>query len=216
MFLWAIVLFFRVPTILMRVSEWTVEPFRPAGKCRYISGINGVQSYTLEGEHSDDFDLEISCLTNPFLIVRSSLDREPMSSYSLVLTAVDHGDRPRHRSNAIRLDIRLINQSMPIFQQTLYSVDLREDTPIGSTVLKVQADSDSDGVVVYDLLDESPFIIDRLTGTIQLRKLLDYEREQSYRLIIEASENHIASYVNDNPVSINIRVQGKPLERSKQ
>ena len=70
----------------------------------------------------------------------------------------------------------------------------------------------------YEILTESPFIIDRLTGQIQLGKTLDYEREKSYRLTVKAYENSIPSYasvfiriidINDNPVSMYIKVEGK-------
>ena len=57
-----------------------------------------------------------------------------------------------------------------------------------------------------------------MTGQIQLRQTLDYERDQSYRLTVKAYTNIIPTYasisiritdINDNPVSMKIKVEGK-------
>lgn len=150
----------------------------------------------------------------PYLVVRTSLDRQRSSLYSLKLIA---SDRFEKRSATISLDIRITNQSIPNFQQSVYTVDIREDLSIGSSILRVEAISDRGQMIFYELLTESPFIIDRITGQIQLRKLLDYERESSFRLTIKAFENSVPTYaivlirvidVNDNAVSIFVRPQG--------
>ena len=117
----------------------------------------------------------------------------------------------------MRIDIRIINQSMPVFLQSVYHIDVREDTSIGTNLFKIEAMSDENRQIYYEFLGESPFIIDRLTGNIQLKKLLDYERDKSYRLTVKADENSIPSYaiifihvidINDNPVLIHIHTQG--------
>ena len=183
-------------------------------------GSNSVQSYRLHGLNSDDFDIDFSSFDIPYLIVRSSLDRQRQSFYSLTLIASDHGDQSR--SDSMQLDIRIVdsNDPIPTFLQTFYNVDIREDTVIGTTILNIEAISDKNEKIFYELLTESPFIIDRLTGQIQLSKALDYEREKSYRLTIKAYEQSIPTYanifiriidVNDNPVSIRILVEGQAM-----
>jgi hypothetical protein len=176
-------------------------------------GLNSIQSYSLNGTGSEDFDVDFSSIDIPYLIVRSSL---PLSSYSLILTASDGGQQ--RKSGSIQLDIRIINDSIPTFMQSVYSIDIREDTSIGTILLKIEATSDNNEKVFYEFLTDSPFIIDRLTGYIQLKQLVDYEREKSYRLIVKAYENSIPTYaivfiriidVNDNPVSIQIKIEGK-------
>ncbi|CAF1074691.1 unnamed protein product [Adineta steineri] len=180
-------------------------------------GLNSVQSYSLDGINSDDFDVDYSSIDIPYLIVRSSLDHQRISSYSLTLIASDNNQQSKSRSGSIQFTIRIINDSMPTFLQSVYTIDIREDTIIGTNLLKIEAISDNNKQIFYELLTESPFIIDRLTGNIQLRKLLDYEREKSYRLIIKAYENLIPTYaiifirvidINDNPVVIHIKVEG--------
>ena len=171
-----------------------------------------MQSYRIEGDHADAFDVDFSSIDIPYLIVRSPLDRQRISSYSLTLIASDQG-----RSGSTRLDIRVTNESIPTFQQSVYSLDVREDASIGTTLLKVEATSENERKIFYEIVNESPFMIDRLTGQIQVKQLLDYEREKSYRLTIKAFENSLPTYaivfirvidVNDNAVSIQIRALG--------
>jgi cadherin domain-containing protein len=181
-----------------------------------FEGLNSVQSYSLDGINSDDFDVDYSSIEIPYLIVRSSLDR---SSYFLTLIASDNGRQPTPRTGSIQLNIRIINNnSIPMFFQTVYSIDVREDISIGTTLLKIQAISENNERIFYELLTESPFIIDRLTGNIQLKDFLDYERDKSYRLTVKAYENLIPTYaiifihvidINDNPVLIHIKIEGK-------
>jgi len=179
--------------------------------------MNSVQSYRLDGTNSDDFDIDFSSFDIPYLIVRSSLDRQRKSYYSLTLIASDHGEPIRSDSIQLNIYILNINDSIPTFLQSVYSIDIREDTLIGTTVLKIEAINDNNEQIFYEILTESPFIIDRLTGQIQLSQTLDYEREKSYRLTVKAYENSIPTYanifiriidVNDNPVSMRIKVEG--------
>ncbi|CAF4084116.1 unnamed protein product, partial [Rotaria sp. Silwood2] len=179
-------------------------------------GSNSVQSYTLDGANSDDFYVDYTSIDIPYLVVRSLLDRQHISSYLLTLTASDDGQQPKPRTGSIQLDIRIINDSIPIFLQSVYSIDVREDTSIGTSLIKIEAISDNNAKIFYELLTESPFIIDRLTGSIQLKKLLDYEREKSYRLTVKAYNKFIPIYaiifiriidINDNPVLIHMKIE---------
>jgi len=183
--------------------------------------LNSVQLYRLDGPNSDDFDIDFSSFDIPYLIVRSSLDRQRISSYSLTLTASDHGQEPKPLSSSIQLNIRIVNNndSIPTFLQSVYRIDIREDALIGTGLLKIEAINDNNNKqIFYELLTESPFIIDRLTGQIQLSQTLDYEKEKSYRLTVKAYEDTIPTYaiifihvidINDNPVTIRIKVEGK-------
>ncbi|CAF4092775.1 unnamed protein product, partial [Adineta steineri] len=189
-------------------------------------GLNSIQSYKLNGINSDDFDIDFSSYDIPYLIVRSSLDYERQSTYSLTLIASDHG-QPLH-SNSIEINIKIlnINTSIPIFVQSVYNIDIREDTLIGTTILNIEASNDNNNEkIFYEILTESPFIIDRLTGQIQLSQTLDYEREKSYRLTIKAYNNQYPTYasifirvtdVNDNPVLITIRTEGNTTLKRKE
>jgi len=183
----------------------------------FYLGLNSIQSYSLDGINSDDFDVDYSFIDIPYLIVRSSLDRQRISSYLLTLIASDNNQNSPSRTGSIQLDIRIINESIPIFIQSVYHIDIREDIPIGTSVLKIEAISDNNNRIFYEILTESPFIIDRLTGNIRLKNFLNYEKDKFYRLTIKAYENSIPSYaiifiriidINDNPVLIHIKIEG--------
>jgi hypothetical protein len=167
--------------------------------------------------------VDFSSIDIPYLVVRSPLDRQRVSSYSLILFASDGRQQSRQRSCSIQLRIQLTNDTVPTFQQSVYTTDIREDASIGTSIIHVEATSETNGQIFYELMTDSPFIIDRLTGQIQLKQLLDYERQQSYRLTVKAYESSIPIYaivvvriidINDNSVSIRIRVQGIAI-RSK-
>ena len=186
-------------------------------------GSNGVQWYNLDGVNSDDFYVDYTLIDIPYLVVRSLLDRQRISSYFLKLTAFDNDRQLKSRSGSIQLDIRIINESIPIFLQNVYTINVHEDTSIGTNLLKIEAVSDNNEKIFYELLTESSFIIDRLTGNMQLKKLLDYERDKSYRLIVKAYENLIPVYaiifirvidINDNPVLIRMKNEGKTRKKT--
>jgi hypothetical protein len=180
--------------------------------------LNSIQSYSLDGTYSDDFYVDYSSIDIPYLIVRSSLDQQRISSYLLTLIASDNGQQPKPRSGSIQLDIRIINDSIPTFLQSVYSIDVREGTAIGTSLLKIEAINDNSKQIFYELLTKSPFVIDRWTGNIRLKELLDYETMKSYRLTVKAYDNLIPVYaiifirvidINDNPPLIHIKIQGK-------
>ena len=161
-------------------------------------------------------------MTTPFLIIRSSLDRQRVSSYSLTLIASDHGQQPKPFSTSIQLDIRILslNESIPNFPQSVYSIDVREDVLVGSSLLTVTATSENPSIVTYEFLTSSPFTIDSLTGQIRLNQSLDYEREKLYRLTVKAHADSMPGYavifirvidVNDNSVTIRIKAEGNHI-----
>ena len=191
----------------------------------FTLGPNSVQSYALTGTYSNDFDVDFTAVDTPYLIVRSSLDRQRLSSYSFTLIASDHGQQPKPLSTSISLDIQILasNESIPVFAQSLYSVDVREDAPIATALLTVGAIDENDQQITYEFLTPSPFTIDRSTGQIQLNQTLDYERQQSYRLSVKAVASGIPAYaivfvrvidVNDNPVAIRLQIEGKKSQAS--
>lgn len=82
------------------------------------------------------------------------------------------------------------------FESESYSVELSELLPINTTILRVRA-TDADiglnGEIIYDLTDASKqysntFSIDKHTGVIRLRSLLDYEQRTSYVFYIQARD----------------------------
>ena len=82
------------------------------------------------------------------------------------------------------------------FESEIYSIELSENTPIITTILRVHAydaDIDLNGKLIYNFIDASQqfaniFSLDMQTGLIRLHSLLDYEQRSSYIFYIQAHD----------------------------
>ena len=79
-----------------------------------------------------------------------------------------------------------VNDNAPIMSREHISMNLREDTPIGQTLLRVRAaDADSTyGILTYSLEqnDEGIFRVDPQNGEIFLARPIDYETKNKYEV----------------------------------
>ncbi|CAF4271827.1 unnamed protein product, partial [Didymodactylos carnosus] len=155
--------------------------------------VNSVQSYSLDGFNSSDFELDYSSLDMPYLVVKRRLDRETISSYNLTLIASDNGKPLLSGSTQLNIQISDVNDNVPQFKQSVYNIDVKENIPVGSILLRVEAtdaDIGENGLIRYELLNgnQLPFIIDSSTGEIRIFSSLDYETVKSYRLTVKAQD----------------------------
>ncbi|XP_040822175.1 protocadherin beta-17-like isoform X2 [Ochotona curzoniae] len=161
-------------------------------------GSNAVQTYTIDA--SSHFHLLTRNLSDgwryPELVLDRALDREEQPEFRLTLTALDGGVPPRTGTCQVLILVMDINDNAPEFAQQLYQVQIPENSPLGSLVAAVAA-SDADagtfGEHSYSLFQASTqiiqaFEINPATGEIRLKRLLDFEEIQSYRMEIEASD----------------------------
>ncbi|XP_027253886.2 protocadherin beta-14 isoform X2 [Cricetulus griseus] len=161
-------------------------------------GSNTVQNYTistnshfhlLTRNHSDGRKY-------PELVLDNALDREEQAEVRLTLTALDSGSPPKTGTTQVLVMVLDINDNAPEFAQGLYEVQVQENSPVGSLVLTVSArdlDAGTNAEMTYSLFQASKqvlraFEINTDTGEIRIRKLLDFEEIQSYRMEIEASD----------------------------
>ncbi|XP_059030812.1 LOW QUALITY PROTEIN: protocadherin beta-5 [Mustela lutreola] len=160
-------------------------------------GINTVQNYTISP--NSHFHVVSRNLGDgrkyPELVLDKSLDREEQSELSLTLTALDGGTPPRSGTTAVRIEVVDINDNAPQFLQSLYEVQVPENSPLNSLVVAVSAqdlDAGTYGNVVYTLFqgDEvtQPFVIDEITGEIRLKKALDFEATRYYTVEIAGTD----------------------------
>ncbi|XP_047585899.1 protocadherin beta-5 [Lutra lutra] len=160
-------------------------------------GINTVQNYTI----SPNSHFHVVTRNGgdgrkyPELVLGKSLDREEQSELSLTLTALDGGTPPRSGTTAVRIEVVDINDNAPQFLQSLYEVQVPENSPLNSLVVAVSAqdlDAGTYGNVVYTLFqgDEvaQPFVIDEITGEIRLKKALDFEATRYYTVEIAGTD----------------------------
>ncbi|XP_060904482.1 protocadherin-19 isoform X7 [Labrus mixtus] len=191
------------------------------------SGIFGVQSYSITP--NELFGLEIKTRGDGSkiaeLVVQKSLDRETQSHYSYEISAEDGGDPPK--IGAVQLNIKVIdsNDNNPVFDETVYTVNVMENSPINTLVIDLNAtdpDEGTNGEVVYSFHSyvtektRDAFKIDPRTGIITVNGVLDYETAQIYEIDVQAKDlgpNSIPAHckvtvnvmdTNDNPPVISL------------
>ncbi|XP_021070347.1 protocadherin-3-like [Mus pahari] len=193
-------------------------------------GSNTVQNYTVSP------NLHFHVITRsrtdgrkyPELVLDRALDREEQSELTLILTALDGGAPPRSGTTTVHIEVVDINDNVPQFMQSLYEVQILENSPIGALVVTVSArdlDSRIYGDVAYSLFQgdgvSQPFVIDKVTGEIRLSKELDFEEISRYNIEIAATDGGDLSGkctvviqvldVNDNAPELTIRKLTVPV-----
>ncbi|XP_063304068.1 protocadherin gamma-B1-like isoform X13 [Pelobates fuscus] len=163
-------------------------------------GINAVQTYKL----SDNRHFTLSEKTStdgskfPELVLEKHLDRETQHIYELILTAVDGGNPIRSGTAVIKVIITDANDNFPVFSQEVYKVSISENTPIDSTVLRVNATDQDEGInaeITYSFgkmpgnyILTLPFSIHPTEGEINTNKYLDFETTKNYEISIQAKD----------------------------
>ncbi|XP_069026665.1 protocadherin alpha-7-like isoform X24 [Embiotoca jacksoni] len=179
------------------------------------SGSLSVQQYKLS--HNEHFGLEVKDRgedrKRPSLTLRKPLDRESIKSHVLLLTAFDGGKPPRSGNMTIIVNVSDVNDNPPVFTQDSYTVQLKENSPLGTTVIQVNAtdlDDGSNGEVVYsfgndvDAPARERFDLNPVTGVITVAGIIDFEDRTRYEIDIQASDKGAATLTTDKPVIINI------------
>uniref|UniRef100_A0A8C7ZH12 FAT atypical cadherin 2 n=1 Tax=Oryzias sinensis TaxID=183150 RepID=A0A8C7ZH12_9TELE len=155
--------------------------------------------------NSDSSDFKINPKTG-IIVTATKFDYEKKDRYEFDVVA-NHGEAETH----LVVEITDENDNSPLFTQTSYQATLDENTPVGSSVVKVTAwDSDKgkNGFVTYSIAhsDPLPFIIDPFTGVILTSEHLDFElANRLYHLRVWASDSGSPfSQVSECPVTITL------------
>ncbi|XP_054999249.1 protocadherin beta-3 [Sorex araneus] len=194
-------------------------------------GRNGVQNYTISpNEH---FHVITRSRRDgrkyPELVLDKALDREEQPALDLTLTALDGGSPQRSGTAQIHILISDINDNAPEFTQSLYEVQVLENSPINTVILTVSAsDSDTEhfGTISYAFSHaaeeiRNTFRLNPITGDIQLVKYLNFEAINTYEVDIEAKDGGGLSGkstvivqvidVNDNPPELTLSSITSPI-----
>uniref|UniRef100_A0A3P8TBC2 Si:ch73-379j16.2 n=1 Tax=Amphiprion percula TaxID=161767 RepID=A0A3P8TBC2_AMPPE len=190
------------------------------------AGINSIRTYTLTPNAHFEIDIRQSDEDKiPFLVLKKSLDREQKSKHLLIITAVDGGKPPRTGTLNVSIIVHDSNDNRPIFTQEIYKIEIQENVPVGTSVFQMNATDPDEGTnsqieyslgktlkkKVYDI-----FELDKLTGEIIVKGIVDYEENDVYKLDVEASDKGTPPLtgecrviikvidVNDNPPEIEI------------
>ncbi|XP_042547887.1 protocadherin gamma-B5 isoform X13 [Dipodomys spectabilis] len=128
----------------------------------------------------------------PELVLQRTLDREQQSSHRLVLTALDGGTPPLSGTAELRIQVTDANDNAPVFSQGLYRVNLPENVPPGTTVLRVTATDQDEGLnseITYSFLrTEHVFSLNSKSGEITTQRGLDFEEIKEYSVVVEGRD----------------------------
>ncbi|XP_036097485.1 protocadherin gamma-B1 isoform X10 [Molossus molossus] len=135
----------------------------------------------------------------PELLLEKPLDREQQSSHCLILTAMDGGDPPLSGTTQIQIQVTDANDNAPVFSQDTYRVRLHENVARGTSVLRVKATDQDEGVnaqITYAFLNAPTstsllFNLNPNTGDITTNGTLDFEETSMYMLAVEAKDGGV-------------------------
>ncbi|KAM3612375.1 uncharacterized protein V6R79_007684 [Siganus canaliculatus] len=174
-----------------------------------------IQQYKLS--HNEYFRLEVKDRGEdrkvPFLVLQKQLDRETAGKHKLRLTASDGGKPVKSGAIDIIVDVLDVNDNSPAFSQEVYSTTLKENVPVGTVVIQVNAtdlDQGANGEVIYsfgkevDLKLLDVFSIDANTGEVKVTGQIDFEESKSFEIDIEASDKGTVPLTTDKSVVINV------------
>ncbi|XP_003782157.1 protocadherin beta-18 [Otolemur garnettii] len=194
-------------------------------------GKNGVQNYTITPNPHFHLKLQDSDEGRkyPELVLDQSLDREKEPEFCLTLSAFDGGSPPRSGTTLICVVVLDINDNAPKFEKLVYEVQIPENSPVDSLVIKVSAtdlDAGINGELTYSFSHVSrdirkTFEIHPTSGEVHLKALLDFELIPSYTINIQAIDGGSLSGkstilvrvvdVNDNPPEIAMTSLTSPI-----
>lgn len=176
-----------------------------------LGGDNSFISSSLSIENKVPFSL--SPFNGKYLLSTSKpLDREMKSDYNISVvargTSADGSEAPPSR-RTLRVTVEDVNDNAPEFLQARYQLDVEENNPPGTALLRVSA-SDADGGrngrVTYRLGDRASaaFSVDPATGQLWASGSLDRERRGEHVISVFARDG--GSPPLESAATVHVRV----------
>ena len=158
-------------------------------------------NYKIVNSSNDLFKAEEYLLGDfSFLLVRTHsnsygrLNREFRSEYHLKIeaTAEYQSGATSKASTDLIVYVTDLNDLQPLFDQDVYSVTVREDTPLHASIAQVSAYDGDAGInsdIYYSFMEKTKvFAVHPTTGIITLTKSLNYFIEKTYTVDILAED----------------------------
>ncbi|XP_069725648.1 protocadherin beta-15-like [Phaenicophaeus curvirostris] len=173
------------------------------------AGANGKVTCALEDQLS--FSLRPAYKNYYELVTVTTLDREEMARYIVTVTAADAGTPPLTTTQTFTVDISDVNDNAPVFNQTSYTMYVRENnvpTVLVGTVYASDADIGPNAKVTYSLAPVHPIgqppcsciSVNSENGHVFVLRPLDYEQLKQTEVLV------IASDAGSPPLSANVTV----------
>uniref|UniRef100_A0A6J0U549 Protocadherin alpha-5-like isoform X13 n=1 Tax=Pogona vitticeps TaxID=103695 RepID=A0A6J0U549_9SAUR len=185
--------------------------------------LSSTEYFAVEGKINDQHSGSL------MLILNKPLDREKIPVHRLVLTATD-GGQPE-LTGTVRLEINVMdaNDNAPVFNQSVYKVNLLENVMEGILVVKLNATDSDEGTnqeIFYSFSNNIPdniFSIQSDTGEIRVTGKVDFEDISVYTIEAEAKDKgnpplsgHCTVFVeildiNDNAPEMSVKPMLLPI-----
>ncbi|NWS78624.1 PCDBF protein, partial [Crotophaga sulcirostris] len=178
---------------------------------------NGKISCVLEDQMS--FSLRPAYKNYYELVTVSTLDREETARYTLTVTAADSGTPPLTTTHTFMVDISDVNDNAPVFNQTLYTMYVRENNVpkvLVGAVSASDADVGPNAKVTYSLVPAlstqqpacSCISVNSENGQVFVLRTLDYEQVKQIDVLVCAFD------AGSPPLSVNVTVRVVVLDEN--
>uniref|UniRef100_UPI003AB02D80 protocadherin alpha-C2-like n=1 Tax=Centroberyx gerrardi TaxID=166262 RepID=UPI003AB02D80 len=173
------------------------------------SGDNGIVDLNIA--NNLPFRLTESTDTYYELAVSEPLDREKVPEYDITFTVTDRGSPPLSDNVTITLELLDVNDNVPQFPQSFYTIRVMENNAPGALLSSLTAfdpDLHENQYLVYFILEKEIantsmsmlFSINPENGNLYALKTFDYEIEKEFLFHIEARDSGVP------PLSSNVTV----------
>jgi hypothetical protein len=206
-------------TVSFLISEDTVinSTYSLEGAVDLDTGINSVKRYQTSSHDSpfqavaDMFPDGRSMLK---LILKQTLDRETNPSHLVRVLAYDGGSPPNTGTLTVNITVGDINDNYPIFSKPSYNVTIMDDLPVDSLIVKTFASDKDDGPnaeVQYQLSSRQSedisqtFEMNATTGELFLKQSLISGSQESYKILIEASDKGNQPLISKSQVFVRVQ-----------
>ncbi|NXG04383.1 PCDB4 protein, partial [Sakesphorus luctuosus] len=133
------------------------------------------------------------------LVTVSALDREETAQYILTVTAADAGSPPLTTTQTFTVEISDVNDNAPVFNQTSYTMYVRENnvpSVLVGAVSAADADVGLNAKVTYSLSPVQPteqplcscISVNSENGQVFVLRPLDYEKMRQTEVVVNASD----------------------------
>ncbi|XP_040042715.2 protocadherin-10 isoform X1 [Gasterosteus aculeatus] len=162
-------------------------------------GTNALSTYAITNNNYFYLDVQTQSDGNKFaeLVLEKPLDREQQAVHRYVLTAVDGGIPQRTGTALLVVKVLDSNDNAPTFDQSVYSVNLRENSPLSTLIIQLNAtdvDEGQNGEIVYSFSSHNAprikdlFNIDARSGRIEVAGEVDFEESNTHQIYIQAKD----------------------------
>uniref|UniRef100_A0A4W3IWA4 FAT atypical cadherin 3a n=1 Tax=Callorhinchus milii TaxID=7868 RepID=A0A4W3IWA4_CALMI len=173
-------------------------------------GLGGQVRYSLGNDYNGKFEID---KISGAVRLSKELDFEKQQFYNMTIRAKDKG-RPVSLSSVSFIEVEVVdvneNLYTPQFSRFAMMASVKENSPIGTSILQLTAyddDSGRDGVIQYSIRDGSGlgrFTVEEDTGVINTADVLDRETTASYWLTVYATDRGVVPLFSSIEIYIEV------------